>query len=297
MSFCKRLTIVFCLLPLLGMLSACGELPRPFKTRELEDRKANNLLSIRAGRGVLVLPVTGTPDDEFAEKLSAAVIKGLNERELIAGTDPELGQAFLLSGLIEYEQGQVNHVWILRDRSDLTWGKGVAQIPADYIEWLGGSDRLMAGLGRQIAKEVALALNPAAAEAASKANNIEESRVAVTQVIGAPGDGNLSLARSLRAHLKGAGIPFTEDARKAKVHIAGLVSLIKVNDKVDEITLTWIFTKEDGSELARISQNNQVPHGMLDNRWGDAAYEATFALVGAVKQALAMLHRQSAIGN
>ena len=277
------------------MLGGCGKLPRPFQTQELEQKQANSLLAIRAGRGVLVTLPEGAPDDLFAEKLAEELKVGLHRLDVLASTDADKVHNLTLSGLLDHDGRVVRLVWILRDYNDVTRGKGVVQASADILDWRQGSDRMMEKLSRDAAGKVARILKPETLEAAGKAAKVRQARVAVTQVVGAPGDGNLALARSLRHHLSQSGLPFTQDSAEAAVHVAGRVTLQAVDGRTDEITLTWIFTRPDGEELARISQTNQIAHGMLDGRWGDTAYQATSALVDAVRQTLVMLHGQSSI--
>ncbi|WP_147300939.1 hypothetical protein [Aestuariispira insulae] len=277
------------------MQSGCGKLPRPFQTQELEEKQANNLLAIRSGRGVLVAVPEGAPDDLVAQGLAEDLKEGLHRLDVLASTDAEKVHNLILSGLLDHDGQTVRLAWVLRDYNDITRGKGVVAAKAGDADWRQGREGLLEDLSGQVAAKVAQILKPAAYEAASKAVEVKQARVAVTEVIGAPGDGNLSLARSLRHHLRTAGLPFTEDSGQAAVHVSGMVSLEPLDGRTDAITLTWIFSKPEGGELARINQSNQIPHGSLDGRWGDTAFEVTSALVAAVRQTLVMLHEQSSL--
>ena len=279
------------------LLGGCGKLPRPFQTHELEQKQANGLLAIRAGRGVLVTLPEGAPDEAFALKLAERLKAGLHRMDVLASTDAGKVHNLTLSGLLDHDGGIVRFAWILRDYNDVTRGRGVVQADGDYLDWREGSERIMEKLSRAAAVKVAGILKPATIEAANKAVEVREARVAVTNVTGAPGDGDLALARSLRHHLKTSGLPFAENPDDAAVHVSGQVSLQAIDGKTDQITLSWIFSRPDGEELARIDQTNSIPHGSLDGHWGDTAYDATVALVGAVRQTLVMLHEQSSIYN
>jgi hypothetical protein len=48
---------------------------------------------------------------------------------------------------------------------------------------------------------------------------------------------------------------------------------------LDRVSIEWIIMDVDGTELGQMNQNNVVPRGQLDERWGTVASLAAQAAV------------------
>jgi len=42
----------------------------------------------------------------------------------------------------------------------------------------------------------------------------------------------------------------------------------------DRIAIVWEVQEEDGTNVGQVTQENDVPRGLLDNAWGEDAYYA-----------------------
>ena len=53
------------------------------------------------------------------------------------------------------------------------------------------------------------------------------------------------------------------------------------------ISINWTINDPKGAEVAKITQNNEVPAGYLDKAWGQSAEDAAKAASVQVKQVIA----------
>ncbi len=93
----------------------------------------------------------------------------------------------------------------------------------------------------------------------------------VDEVTGAPGDGNRSLTAALREILRGAGYPLARSPSGAMYFVQASVDVSVIDHSTEHITIVWSMVGRDGSEIGRISQNNDIPRGMLHDTWGETA--------------------------
>jgi len=106
--------------------------------------------------------------------------------------------------------------------------------------------------------------------------------MAPPQVTEAPGDGRTSLAAALTRLLKLNDVRITEKSIPGRFHVLGAVTVDAADDPTRQrVSLLWRVLTEDGGELGRLSQENEIPAGLLDGAWGDTAYAvAEAALMG-----------------
>lgn len=263
------------------LLGGCGELPRPYKTRSLAQKIDNPMLSLRDNRVIYVAPVRGTMGESGA-LLAAMISNKLHDWDILSTTRGTAGDAYYLAGGGRQAAGQLYYQWALKKADGTIVEQGDFILPSSSTAWTMGRHDLLQKVADRTAADISKALKPTRLEAAAKAEAVAGAHVAMGQVTGAPGDGNKALIRSLRLLLKNADVPLTDDAGAADIIVGGKVAVAPVDPDSDQVTLTWIMTRPDGSELARIKQENRVPKGSLDGRWGDAAYYAATAVLPSV---------------
>ncbi|MHA1523184.1 MAG: hypothetical protein ACTSY1_02115 [Alphaproteobacteria bacterium] len=107
------------------------------------------------------------------------------------------------------------------------------------------------------------------------------TRIALTGVTGAPGDGNKSLAAAFNAALKARGLQVATRAGAAYL-VAGKVKIS--NDGLDRqnVVIDWTVRDRAGVALGSVNQRNKVSQGALDGKWGDVAKGAASAAVAGV---------------
>ena len=63
----------------------------------------------------------------------------------------------------------------------------------------------------------------------------------------------------------------------------------KSRTPVDRVLIEWVIMDIDGTELGQMKQNNVVPHGSLDERWGTIASLAAQAAVESLEGVLGQI--------
>ncbi len=110
--------------------------------------------------------------------------------------------------------------------------------------------------------------------------------MAPPEVTGAPGDGEQALTEALIRLFKLNDVYIQTQPGPGRFHVMGAVEVGPATDPTRErVTLLWRVLTEDGEELGRLTQENEIPAGMLDGRWGDTAYavaEGALAGVGEI---------------
>jgi len=106
----------------------------------------------------------------------------------------------------------------------------------------------------------------------------------VQPVVGAPGDGRISLTNALRHELKKNGVPLSTRRAPGGYTVKGNVKLENVNNKQQKIQITWNVYDGQGHRVGTVSQKNTVPSGSLNGAWGPTAEAAASAAAkGIVK--------------
>jgi hypothetical protein len=113
-------------------------------------------------------------------------------------------------------------------------------------------------------------------------------------VTGAPGDGNRSLARAVRALLEQEGIEVIDPAAPpvgvditAAHRLQGSVQMGEIVPGAGEpITISWDLYAPDGTHQGNIAQQNLIEPGSLNGPWGEVS---VLAAMGAVEGILALL--------
>ena len=93
----------------------------------------------------------------------------------------------------------------------------------------------------------------------------------VAEVSGAPGDGDLSLARQMRKRLSLLGPEIQDTAKGADFTVRGHVRVVRLAHEKERVEIQWFIKDADGRDLGKVVQLNEIPTGTLDHYWGDVA--------------------------
>ena len=129
---------------------------------------------------------------------------------------------------------------------------------------------------------------PAGATATSNTTTGSISGAIMTvapRVTGAPGDGNTSLAAAMRRELEEKGVQVAESGQNA-YRVSADVKIKPPKDGTQAIAINWTINDPKGVEVAKITQNNEVPAGYLDKSWGQSAEDAAKAASVQIKQVI-----------
>jgi hypothetical protein len=271
---------------LLG-LSACGPLPQPFRGQPGEE--AERLARPPAFRVAIPPPgVVMLPDAE------AALFAGALAEALAAEDIPAIaGEPWPLDWRVEVGGELVGRAlrprYVLRDADGAELGVIPGQ-PLEIAVWAVADAAL---LGR-VAGEVGPALASLVARVDAGRRTGDEAATGarplllyVVPVLGAPGDGNRSLAARMRERLAGLGLVVLDQAEGAQYAVQGQVSVVPAARGQQRVEIVWIVTRRDGFELGRVLQLNNVPAGTLDRLWGDVAFVVADEASGGVRDVIA----------
>jgi hypothetical protein len=236
-------------------------------------------------------------DQEFATELQRKLIRDLDDRDIGAVTDPMAG-AWTLKGRSAQVAGADDKapmrnvlIWRLFDPNhDLKTefsveysGKGVVDVVPRVME-----------LARQVGDHVLAAVTPAGTSVSAGLTDREmlvdaptpSDDIGIGSINGAPGDGNVALARALQIELPLRGFRVAADASKSPWRIQCVVTVQKENAKDDRVTIVWSLLNNQSKVAGTLKQENPVPHGSLAKKWGNVAAYAAQGAADGVQQIL-----------
>ncbi len=272
-------------LALILALPACGDLPQPYRGNP--GGQAARLAAPPAYRLVVPRPTAALLSDAqaqgFAEALSAALLTA----EVPASASEPLPLDWRLTVEATTQGNAVVPRYSLTDPDGRSQGATLgARIPAR--DWSDASPEVLRRVARDAAPRIADLL--LRAEAAAKGNDPAAllahgpPRIYVPMVRGAPGDGNQALTMRIRQALAGQGMLVQDIAQGARFAVTGQVDVVNLpGNRAQRVELLWTISRQDGEDLGRVLQLNEVPAGVLDRFWGDVAFAAANEAAGGVQ--------------
>ena len=247
------------------------------------------MLALRDSASVAIAPVEGVPQ-ATAEKLGPAMASALQEREIAASDKAASISSYELVGRIQQmpaSDGKAVMValWELRDPAGGQLGERAERIEATASDWQEGNDDAVARLAAASAAQLAgLLQDEAPAEAASGGR----TRLRVSGVAGAPGDGGDSLANAMTEQLKQQDLTIVTDPQaEADLVLSAEVAVASPKAGKQNVKIVWHLRRQDGGEIGTVAQENDVPAGLLNGAWGDIAYMVAISARDGVMQLVA----------
>jgi hypothetical protein len=282
-AYARRLTVVVAL-----GLAACS-IPQPFQP---ETVPALTLPGIRTD--LVIESFNGTAD---GPAFAGALADALQNEDVAATTDEIAGPAFRMFGRAVPKAGSVELQWGIEDARGMEVGSGEHLLSADQaVLWRAGDAAFYRGLARSLASEAAASL------AETRAGSKEDFTVVVPAVTGAPGDGARTLQQSMIYVLekRGVKVSHTGDAPPngtRALTLRGMMTVTPVSGH-SHVDMAWSLLRDDGSEVGKVQQVNDVPPAMLSGQWGDVAFaiadSAADSVINLVDRAAAAPQPQSA---
>lgn len=267
--------------------AACGRLPMPFE-RTPESGSPAELTRSPPAR-IVVPPSTSLGlTEDAARRFAVLLAEALQEREVPATAAAIPRPRYRLLAAAEPAAGVVRLTYTLVDAEGAVLGAAGGPRPLPAGPWAGGEEGVLRRAAVEAAPAVAdlLARVDASTRAAGAA--AAEARAPTLRfagVRGAPGDGNVSLARALRAALAREGLVVQEGAQ-AEFDLEGRVSVTDLPRRQQRVEIIWTVTRADGTELGTVSQLNEIPLGTLDGLWADVAAVVAEQAAGGVAEVI-----------
>ena len=265
-------------------VTACQPLPHPFA----DDRPPAALLQVPGSIDIAVGNFDGEPR-ATATKLSAAIAAELLKHDITASATATSHSGYALDGRIEEGPPQagtatITVFWRLHDSAGKIVTEQRVQLSGSVSDWQQGTDARvneLAAAGANLLASMVTETRPPEQQQQQASGRV---RVAVRTVVGAPGDGNDSLAASMTAVLKHADVELV-DATKGQpdLDVDANVSVDAKGDK-QHVKIVWRVLRASGAEIGTVAQENDVPRGRLDGPWGDIAYTVAIAAGNGIMQ-------------
>lgn len=263
------------------LLAACNGAPPPIMARTAPAAALSPPDSV----GIYVLPGENAPTVS-AGALAAAMATALQQADVPASAQSSNRGSYRLQPVVTATPGADGHaairvVWELRNAAGKAVGSASSAAVADSAAWQRGDDKLAAALAAPAAPAVAKLI---AGDVLPPQGSLDPV-IALRPVAGAPGDGDRSLTRAMTSALTRANLTLAATPSDKKDFIvAGTVEVAPANGAKQQVKVTWILMRPDGSEIGRVKQENAVPAGSLDGAWGDVAYAVAGAAAPGVRR-------------
>lgn len=239
-------------------LSACGRLPQPF-AHDGDETTTPEVMRPADGAGVVVDAARCAA--AAAPALADAVVDALRRNEVPASsTGGNRGSLRLTCA-----EGDGALGWTLTGADGAAIGDFTQAVSNPDLA--AGGPGIFAALGDDAALEVLALLG----------RDMPLTQIAlrpslvVTPVAGAPGNGEVALARAMEVALEWQGATLALEPDDHAFLVLGSVALSDAEPGAQRVEVVWEVLRPDGQRLGVVSQVNTVPHGALDGEWGPIA--------------------------
>ena len=280
----------FLALPLLLSASGCGDLPQPFAGNPGGD--ALRLAAPPPSRLDVPPPNGALLADRAARIWSEALTVSLLQKEVPAVAQPVRRGDWHLEVTARLRGDQVLPTYrIVGPNGRVQASEDGTAVPAG--SWVGAAPALLRANAALAATQVnAMLTGIQAREAQADPNSLLNriTRIWFTGVTGAPGNGNVELAREMATLLPDEHDTLRTDARHADYTVSGRVSVSPPDPKargVQHVEITWTVVNARGHEAGRATQLHDVPAHSLDGFWGDVAVAAAQEAAGGIHEVIA----------
>lgn len=311
---------------LTSLLVACGDLPKPFAQSSVLNK--NPLITL-AGGGAIKVEVDPALPKSLSEPLSESMIKSLWKENVPASAAMGFSPRYLLRGELKilnsslFEAEKVELIWTLSEVNKQKNNKFIYKLSGDRPGWLlldkDPLNSLPGNIGKDVVRHLykqqgmqdemlnlTLNIEPTASRNQFKlpgklkvtlpriSNDSpflsKKPTIFLTEIVGAPGDGNNSLYKNMRRMLIIAGVNVVKERQTSMFLLNGFVNVSPTYDALNDIEITWLVTTKDGRIVGKATQNNRVSEDAVRREWGqvakDAAREGSVGIMNIVARHL-----------
>jgi hypothetical protein len=263
--------------PLLGpillclVLASCGDLPEPFignpgATARRLSQPLTPLLAVPPGTDTL-LP------DEANQQLATQLATALQAAEVPAMVRTPEKSDWRLITHAQRDGNTIKPLFSVVDPQGKEEGSAEGE-PVPLQAWADADPALMQQVAAQAAPRIDAVLTSirvAHDKADPKSLYNRAAKVLVADVTGAPGDGDETLTRQMRARLALLGPVVLTTPTGADFVVQCQVRVVPIPNQQQRVEIQWIVKTASGDERGRVVQLNEIPAGTLDHYWGDVA--------------------------
>ena len=266
----------------LVLLAACGDLPEPFlgnpgpTGRLLAQPPAPRLAVSPPGEALL--------PDEASRRYADALAAGLQAQEIPAFADRIRPSDWQLVASAEQRSGSVVPLFrVLNPQGEDKGQTEGAPVPAGI--WAAATQDTLDQTANDAAPRISNLLTGIHhADPNSLYNRVAKAQIA--PVTGAPGDGNVSLTRQMKANLAALGPLVQDDAVGIDFIVQGTVRMVPIPGNQQRVEIQWSVMTPSGDERGKVLQLNEIPAGSLDHYWADVAVVVAKEAAGGVNDVI-----------
>ena len=261
-----RLTLLVCL-----SLAACGDLPEPFignpgATARRLAQPLTPLLAIPPGTDTL-LP------DAANQELAQEIAKALQATEVPAMVRTPEKTDWRVITRAERDGDSVRPMFSVQDAQGKEQGSAEGEkVPLET--WANANPALLQQIAAEAGPRIGAVLTSirVARDKADPGSLYNRAaKVLVSDVTGAPGDGDAALTHQMRARLAVLGPVVLTTPTGADFAVQGEVKVVPIPQGKERVEIQWIVKTGSGDERGRVVQLNEIPAGTLNRNWGDVA--------------------------
>jgi hypothetical protein len=266
-----RPALLLCLLSLVFTLSACGDLPEPFlgnpgATARRLAQPMTPLLAVPPGSDTL-LP------DAANKELAKQIAVALQATEVPALVRAPEKTDWRLITRAQRDGDFVTPMFSVLDPDGKEQGTAEGEkVPLQA--WANADNALLGQIAIEAGPRIGAVLTSirVARDKADPGSLYNRpAKVLVSDVTGAPGDGNVVLTQQMRARLAVLGPVVLTTPAGADFVVQGDVKVVPIPKQQERIEIQWTVRTGSGNERGRVVQLNEIPAGSLDKYWGDVA--------------------------
>jgi hypothetical protein len=273
------------LLPLLALVG-CGDLPEPF----LGNPGATARILARPPTPRLVVPPPGDAllADAASQALAGDLAQSLQAQEVPAVAGKSDTPEWRLVATAAQRGASVVPEFTVLDPQGKDRGKTEGEA-VPVAAWASATpDTLRQSANEAAPKIAALLTSIETTREMADPNSLynRRAKVMVADVTGAPGDGDDSLTRQMRARLALLGPTVQTTAAGADFTVRGQVKAVPIAGNQQRIEIQWLIKDAAGNDLGKVVQLNEIPAGTLDHYWGDVAVVVATEASGGVNDVI-----------
>ncbi len=256
------------------LLAGCVDAPRPFAHRTTGQMPIE-LLQLDDTSPVLVRIEGGVQAAEPA-LLAQSMVTQLEAVNVAAMLDDGKTAGYRLSGQLTSwtQEGQSEKMvitWRLDDAGGRIIGTFDQPATAPLGSWMSGNQKLADDIAVDAAPRLAAFIQ----EPDGALVSAPDASLLIVPVVGAPGDGNITLTTAISFTLrKKTEVPLVAatEVTESTYQLAGEVEVTPLSATQERIQIVWNLLTPAGTRVGSVKQANTLPAGSTEGSWGQLSY-------------------------